>query len=73
MGMRPVVVALITVPVITTMRSIGPRLSSGLIAAAAALLIWLFGVSPIWIILAAGTGGYIWHRIEKKKKGGPNA
>lgn len=70
MGMRPVVVALIAVPVITTMRSIGLTLSSGLIAGMAALLIWLFGISPIWIILLAGTGGYVWHRIEKKRKGG---
>lgn len=70
MGMRPVVVALIAVPVITTMRSIGLTWSSGLIAGMAALLIWLFGISPIWIILVAGTGGYVWHKIEKKRKGG---
>lgn len=70
MGMRPVVVALIAIPVITTMRSIGLTLSSGLIAGLAALLIWLFAISPIWIILAAGAGGYVWHRIEKKRNGG---
>ncbi len=69
LGMRPVVVALIAVPVITTMRSIGLTLSTGLIAGAATLLIWLFGVSPVWIILAAGLGGYIWYRIEKHRKG----
>ncbi|HHV02950.1 MAG: chromate transporter [Bacteroidales bacterium] len=69
MGMRPVVISLIAVPVITTMRSIGLTFSTGLISAAAALLIWLFGISPVWIIMAAGLGGYIWHRIEKHQEG----
>ncbi|NLA15368.1 MAG: chromate transporter [Bacteroidales bacterium] len=67
MGMRPVVVSLIAVPVITTMRSVGVTLSSVLIAVLSALLIWLFGISPIWIILAAGAGGYVWFRMDKKR------
>jgi len=66
--MRPVVVALIAVPVITTMRSIGLTYATGLIAIAATVLIWLLGVSPVWIILAAGLGGYVWFRIETYRK-----
>ncbi|HBG53240.1 MAG TPA: chromate transporter [Rikenellaceae bacterium] len=68
MGMRPVVVSLIAVPVITTMRSIGLTYATGLIAVAATVLIWLMGVSPVWIILAAGMGGYVWFRIETYRK-----
>jgi len=68
-GMRPVMVALIAVPVITTLRAIGPTLVSGLIALVAAILIWLLGVSPIWVILAAGLGGYLWHMLDKRRKG----
>ena len=64
LGMRPVVVALIAVPVITTMRSIGLTYASGLIACVATLLIWLLGVSPVSIILAAGLGGYAWYTID---------
>ncbi|MDY0240128.1 MAG: chromate transporter, partial [Bacteroidales bacterium] len=68
LGMRPVVVALIAVPVITTMRAIGLNVVTGFIAAASALLIWLFGVSPVWVILAAGLGGYLWYRIDIYRK-----
>ena len=67
--MRPVMVALIAVPVITTLRAIGPTLVSGLIALVAAILIWLLGVSPVWVILAAGLGGYLWHLLDKRRKG----
>ena len=28
-----------------------------------AFLIWLFGVSPIWIIVAAGIGGWLYGRF----------
>jgi chromate transport protein ChrA len=31
----------------------------------AALLIWLLGFSPIWIIIAAGVGGYLYGRWMK--------
>jgi chromate transporter len=31
-----------------------------------ALLIWLLGVSPIWIIIAAGIGGYIYGKLGDK-------
>lgn len=61
-GIRPVVVALIAVPVVTTMQTVGVTWVTVLIAVAAALLIWLFGVSPLWIILAAGLGGYLLSR-----------
>ena len=30
-----------------------------------ALLIWLLGFSPIWIIIAAGVGGFLWGKLRK--------
>jgi len=31
-----------------------------------ALLIWLLDLSPIWIIVVAGTGGFLWGKYVKK-------
>ena len=36
-----------------------------LIAVVSALLIWLLGFSPIWIIIAAGVGGFLWGKFKK--------
>ena len=30
-----------------------------------ALLIWLLGFSPIWIIIAAGVGGFLWGKVKE--------
>lgn len=56
-GLRPAVVALIVVPCITTARSIKMTRMQLAIPVAAAMLIWLAGISPAWIILAAIAGG----------------
>lgn len=59
-GLRPAVVALIAVPCLTTARSIKLSYGELLIPIGSALLIWLAGVSPVWIIIAAITGGIIY-------------
>jgi len=56
-GIRPAVVALIAVPVITTARTLKLKGLVIIIPILSALLIWLVGLSPIWIILAAIAGG----------------
>ena len=33
-----------------------------------ALLIWLLGFSPIWIIIAAGVGGFVWGKYTTRHK-----
>lgn len=66
-GLRPAVVALIVVPCITTARSIKLTLAQGIIPVGAALLIWLGGLSPAWIILAAILGG-MYYGLNIKKK-----
>ena len=58
-GLRPAVVALIVVPCITTARSIKLSYKQLIIPIGAALLIWLGGISPAWIIIAAIAGGII--------------
>ena len=65
-GLRPAVVALIAVPCITTARSIKLSYLTMLIPVAAALLIWIGGVSPVWIILIAIAGGLVYGLKIKK-------
>jgi chromate transporter len=56
-AIRPAVVALIAVPVFTTAKSIGINLKTIVIPVAAAVLIWYWGVSPVYIVLAAAAIG----------------
>ena len=64
-GIRPAVVALIAVPTFNLARQAQLNRFTIWIPIVSALLIWLMGVSPIWIIIAAGLGGWLWG-----KKGG---
>ena len=65
-GVRPAVVALIAVPCLTTARSIKLNHKLLIVPLAAALLIWLGNVSPVWIILAAIVGG-LFYGLKIKK------
>lgn len=58
-GIRPAVVALIAVPTFNLAKKAKLNRFTFWIPIASALLIWLLGVSPILIILAAGIGGYL--------------
>jgi chromate transporter len=58
-AIRPAVVALIAVPVFTTAKEIGINLRNVIVPVAAAFLIWFWGVSPVYIVLAAAVGGII--------------
>ena len=62
-GIRPAVVALIAVPTFNLARSAHLNWANCWIPVVGALLIWLIGVSPIYIILAAGIGGYVYGRV----------
>ena len=62
-GIRPAVVALIAVPTFNLAKQAKLNKWTLWIPIVSALLIWLFGVSPIWIIIAAGLGGYLYGRI----------
>lgn len=67
-GIRPGVVALIAAPVFNLGRSAKIGLHNLWIPVVSALLIWLLGVSPIWIIIIAGTGGYFYGRYKSHKQ-----
>lgn len=67
-GIRPAVVALIVVPVITTAKSAGITYKTVVIPIAAALLIWLCNVSPVYIVLVAAIGGIIYKFYKSGKK-----
>jgi len=64
-GIRPAVVALIAVPTFNMARSARLSLANCWIPVVGALLIWLLGVSPIYIILVAGIGGYVYGTLIK--------
>jgi chromate transporter len=65
-GIRPAVVALIAAPTFNLAKAAKINRYTIWIPIISALLIWLLGFSPIWIILLAGIGGYVWNlRIKK--------
>ncbi len=59
-GIRPVVVAMIAAPVITTWRSMKMKFNKIWIPMVAVLMVWLFGISPVWVIIAAAMSGLIY-------------
>jgi len=64
-AIRPAVVALIAVPVFTTAKNIGINLKTIVIPVTAAVLIWYWGISPVYIILAAIIIGVVFNRKIK--------
>lgn len=64
-GIRPAVVALIAIPTWNMAKSSGINLMNCWIPLVSAVLIWLLGVNPIYIILAAGIGGYLYGQFIK--------
>lgn len=67
-GIRPAVVALIAVPTFNLAKSARLNRYTLWIPIVSALAIWLLGVSPIWIIILAGVGGYLYGLTQKNKK-----
>lgn len=64
-GIRPAVVALIAIPTFNMAKKAKLNCYTFWIPVVSALLIWLLGVSPILIILAAGICGFIYGRMKK--------
>ena len=65
-GIRPAVVALIAVPTFNLAKRAELNKYTLWIPIISALLIWLMGVSPIWIIIAAGIGGFVYGKLRIK-------
>ena len=66
-GIRPAVVALIAAPVFKMAKTAKLSWRNCWIPIAATLLIWLLGISPVWIILAAAAGGFIYGKIKERR------
>lgn len=64
-GIRPAVVALIAAPIFKMGKSAKISLTNIWIPVVSAFLIWMLGVSPIYIIIMAGVGGFLYGRYIK--------
>ena len=67
-GIRPAVVALIALPVFRMARSAKINRYNVWIPVVAAFLIWMLGVSPIYVIVAAGIAGYAYGLYKKSEE-----
>ncbi len=65
-GIRPAVVALIAAPTFSMAKTAKINKYTVFIPILSTLLIWRLGVSPIYIIILAGVGGYIYGRLKRK-------
>ncbi len=63
-GIRPAVVALIAAPTFSMAKSAKVNRYNIWIPVVSALLIWLLGFSPVWIIIGAGLGGFLWGKYK---------
>ncbi|MCK9179725.1 MAG: chromate transporter [Bacteroides sp.] len=66
-GIRPGVVALIAAPTFNMAKSANINRYNCWIPIVSALLIWLLGFSPVWVILIAAFGGFIWGKYKNSK------
>lgn len=66
-GIRPAVVALIAAPTFNMAKSARINRFTLWIPVVSALCIWLLGFSPIWIIILAGVGGFMWGKFNHYK------
>lgn len=66
-GIRPAVVALIAVPTFNLAKSAKIGLMNCWIPIASAALIYAMGVNPVFIIIAAAFGGYLYGTLIKEK------
>ena len=62
-GIRPAVVALIAAPCIRLARAAHVKLTNIWLPVFTALAIWLFGVSPIYIIILVAVGGFLYGKL----------
>ena len=68
MGIRPAVVALIAAPVFKMAKTAKINRYNLWIPIAAAFCIWLLKVNPIYVILAAGIGGFVWGKVKEEEE-----
>ena len=57
-GMRPAVVALIVAPIVGLAKGMHWTLIA--VAAATAVVVWYFAISPVWFLIAGAVAGLVW-------------
>lgn len=62
-GIRPAIVALIAAPCISLARAAHIKLTNVWLPVFTALAIWIFGVSPIYIIILVAVGGFLYGKL----------
>ena len=67
-GIRPVVVALIAVPVISLAKAAGINRYTAIVPVISILLILLVGLSPIWLIITGAVMGILHSSVTSKKQ-----
>ena len=65
MGVRPAVVALIMVPVFNLAKSAGVTLKTVWVCVAVAVAVWLFKISPVYVVLIAVLCGVLLSKKER--------
>lgn len=66
-GIRPAVVALIAAPLYKMAKSAGVTWKTIFIPIVAVLLIWLAGISPIWVVISAIAGGVLYGMLKARR------
>lgn len=66
-GIRPAVVALMVAPLYRLAKKSGVTYKTLIIPVAAALAVWQADISPIYIIVAAATGGILYNWLKRNK------
>ena len=66
MGIRPCVVALIAAPTFRMAKVTKINRYNICIPIVSALLIWLLGFSPIYVIIIAGISGFVYGKFQRK-------
>jgi len=69
LGVRPAVIALILVPIFKLAKSAHITIKTIWIPLVCAGLVAFWGVSPVYIVLAAGFVGFLYGRLERSKNG----
>lgn len=65
-GIRPAVVALIAAPTFNMAKTAKINRYNIWIPVVSALLIWLLGFSPIWVIVLSGIGGFVYGKYFRR-------
>lgn len=63
-GIRPAVVAMIVIPVITIWRAMNLKRYMLVIPVVVAIVVWYFNFSPVWVILLSGFIGIVYMVIR---------